>query len=303
MSDKTTGVELPIIGQMRADTAAVVLMLAGGFCFTSMSAIVHALGAKMDWYVLVVIRAFFSMAFAFVSLAHSGKLRGLKTPGVLWLRSLFGSVAMLTTFYALTRLPISDATVVIETRPVWVALLAVYFLREKTGGNIWLAIAVGIVGVALVENPHFTERDYTVGFALVAAVTGGVVMICLRKLAHLDPRVIILHFSSTAIIVVLIMVAVTDMSIDQERVTGALKEPFTLLLLVGIGFFGTAGQFAMTKAFALGAAPRVAAVGLVKVGIAVFYDVVFWSRVFTLPTIGGIALILGSLGLIFYKRD
>ncbi len=283
---------------------ALWLMIAAGFCFATMGALIHYFSATIPWPLLALYRALFMLSITAVLLRRSGSppLR-LPAPPLLWLRSLAGTAGMLTTFYALSHLPVADATVVIETRPVWVALLAGLFLKERTGRNVWIYIVLGLAGVVLIEQPYFREGRYTVFVALGAAVAGAVAMTCLRALAYLDDKVIIAHFAATAAVAFAVYVAVGGVRPDADVIYATLSDPVNVVLLLGLGTLGTVGQLAMTKAFSLATAPRVAAVGLAKVGIAAAYDTVFWDRSFSGATLAGMGLILGSLWVFLHRRD
>jgi len=300
---KNQDAALGVIDALSTDTKALLLMIFSAFCFASMSAVIHALGSRIDWHLLVLFRTTFAFIITSSLIVRSGGSLNFSIPPTLWVRSTVGTAGMFATFYALTHLPVSDATVVIETRPVWVALLAAYVLGERTGGMVWIGIVGGIAGVAIIEVPYFAQGNYAVLIALSAAVSGGAAMVCLRKLASMDPRAIIAHFSAFATVAMLGNIALSDVPIHPHALIRTIAEPKTFLLLVGLGLFGTIGQLAMTKALSLSPAPRVATVGLAKVGIAAGYDVIFWGRVFTMPTIVGMVLILSTLGLLFNRKE
>ncbi len=263
-----------------------------------MGALTHALGKECDWLIIVFIRMLLSFIFT-VALA----LRSRVNPFVmdrplLWFRSLVGSSAMIAMFYALTNLPISDVAVITETRPIWVALIAGYILGEYTGRRVWVSILCGFIGVALVEHPHLLNQNFAGFVALYGAFAGAIVMICLRALRDLDPRVIVTHFSATASVVALVALLSTRDTVD----TAIFHNPKIVIMLLGIGLFGTIGQLTMTKAFSMGEAPSVASAGFMRVGFAAFYDVLIWKHVFSVPTVLGIALILGSITWLFSKE-
>lgn len=278
--------------------SALLLMTLGGFMFASMGALTHALGKEVDWLLIAFIRMFLSFVITLALAIKSDiNLIVLDRP-VLWLRSFVGSSAMLATFYALTVLPISDVAVITESRPIWVALLAGYLLGESTGKKIWISIALGIVGIILVEHPIFTSGNLAGAVALYAAIGGSVVMICLRKLRDLDPRVIVTHFSATATIVAFI----TLLTVRGEADFSQLGDTRLLLMLLGVGVLGTLGQLAMTKAFSMGEAPSVASAGFIKVGFSAGFDIFIWKYVFELPTVIGMLLILGSTMWLFKRK-
>ena len=107
-------------------------MTFGGFAFATMCALTHALGQRIDWLVIAFFRMFLTFIFITSILLKDRKFPFILNNPLLWFRSIVGSVAMLATFYALTKLPISDVGVVTETRPIWVALLAGIILGEST---------------------------------------------------------------------------------------------------------------------------------------------------------------------------
>ncbi|MEM7007984.1 MAG: DMT family transporter [Thermodesulfobacteriota bacterium] len=284
--------------QFTANNKGVLWMVFGGFAFATMGALTHELGKHCDWLLI----AFFRMLISFVIALGLARAAGIN-PFVfknktLWLRSFVGSSAMLATFYALTKLPISEIAIITETRPIWVALVAGYFLGESTGKKIWLSIVFGMIGVILVEHPRIVEQNFASIMAIYAAFGGAVVMICLRKLRNLDPRVIVTHFSGTATVITLITIFTVRGEVDLSVFNSAN----VIFMLLGVGVFGTIGQLAMTKAFSVGEAPSVASASFIKVGFSAVYDLLIWQYVFSPTTVIGMLLILLSTAWLIGKK-
>lgn len=273
-------------------------MVVGGFSFASMGALTFALGKQCDWLLIALFRMLVTFALASYLATRARIMPFLFNRPLLWFRSLMGSVAMLCTFYALTNLPVSDVAVITETRPILVALIAGYVIGERSGSRLWVILIVSMLGVILLEQPYFSSRNFAVFFALLAAFAGAVVMICLRLLRDIDPRVIVTHFSGTATLIAFLSLLLFRNDIDLS-VLGNLK---TLTMLFGVGILGTIGQLGMTKAFALDKAPKIAAAGYIKVGFAASYDLIFWYHSFKLSTVFGISLILISITWLFYTQ-
>ncbi len=271
---------------------AILWMIVGGFDFATMGALIHALGSECDWLILAFLRMLMSFAISLFLTRRAGLKPFLLNRPLLWLRSLVGCAAMIATFYALTELPISDVAVITESRPLWVAILAGILLGEATGKRVWISIVLGMTGVILVEHAHMTDHITAGLAALFAALTGAIVMILLRKLRDIDPRTIVAHFSGTAAAVCLLLILV----LGKDFNLSFMEKPANLLMLAGMGVFGTIGQLAMTKAFSIGEAPAVASAGFIRVGFSAGYDLLIWQHVFQITTLLGIALILGSTG-------
>jgi drug/metabolite transporter (DMT)-like permease len=279
-------------GLKSANNKAVFWMILGGFDFATMGALIHALGSECDWLILAFLRMFMSFVIAFVLTRRAGLKPFLFDRPLLWLRSIVGCSAMIATFYALTKLPISDVAVITESRPIWVAILAGFLLGETTSKRIWLSIILGMTGVVLVEHAHLRDQNAAGLAALFAALAGALVMVLLRKLRDIDPRTIVTHFSGTAAAVCLLLILILGREFDFSF----MEKPSNVLMLAGIGVFGTVGQLAMTKAFSIGEAPGVASAGFMRVGFSAGYDLLIWQHAFQITTLVGIAMILGSTG-------
>ncbi len=284
--------------QLSSNNKGILFMVLGGLAFASMGALIHELGNYCDWLLIAFFRMLISFVIALTLALKAGVNPFIINNKTLWLRSLIGSSAMLATFYAITKLPISEVAVITETRPIWVAIVAGYILGETAGKKVWISIIFGIVGVVLVEHPRILEQNFAGLLALYAAFGGAVVMICLRKLKDLDLRIIITHFSGTATIVTLITLFFVRGEVDLSP----LINTNTTLMMLGVGIFGTIGQIAMTKAFSVGEAPSVASAGFVKVGFSAGFDLLIWNYVFNIPTIIGMTLILFSTTWLFSTK-
>ena len=110
------------------------------------------------------------------------------------MRSIAGSVSLVCTFYALTRLPISDVFTLTNMFPIWVAVLSWPLLGEAPPLSVWISVASGIVGVILIQQPHFAEGNFATLAALTSSFGSAVAMIGLHRLKGIDIRAIVAHF-------------------------------------------------------------------------------------------------------------
>ncbi|HEU4595854.1 MAG TPA: DMT family transporter [Pyrinomonadaceae bacterium] len=271
---------------------AYLLMLAGALAFATMGALSHAAGERCDWRLVAVART----SVAFVLSAAFALATGVRLvvfgPRVLWMRSLAGSLGVLCAFYALTHLPISTALTLSNTVPVWVTLLAWPVLGQRPALSVWLAIAVGVAGVAVIQKPEMAGDKLAGLLALGNAVATAVAVIGLNRLGGVDARAVVTHFSgvSTVFAVAFLLLSGADVQYSP------LADGVTLALLVGVGLAGTLGQLAMTKAFALGSPSKVSVVGLTQIVFALLFDLVLWRRPFDVLTLAGIVLVAAPSG-------
>ena len=268
--------------------AAYLWMLTGTASFATMGALSKLLGAHSDWRFLAFVRATLMLVFA-GGIALAGRVPfSLAATPMLWMRSLVGSLSMLCTYYVLTHeLPFAEATTLIKSDPIWVAVLAWIVLRDRPSAKVWLAIVIGSAGVVLITQPHFHHAGISVGIGVLSALCTAVVMLGLNRLSTIEPRAIVLHF---AIIATLIMAAVYFLTAPRGS-TDAFTNPRSVAMLLAMGVLGTVGQIALTKAFALGDPAKVSVVGLSELVFGVLYDLVLWDRQFGAVTLAGIALV------------
>jgi drug/metabolite transporter (DMT)-like permease len=262
-------------------------MLSGSLAFTLMGALTHALGSSCDWRIIALVRTSLALVLVAGLAFASGVQLVFWRPGTLWLRSLAGSVSLVCTFFALTRLPISEVLTLTNMFPIWVALLSWPLLHERPPGRLWLALASGLAGVVLIEQPRFGENTLATAAALVSSMSTAVAMIGLHRLQHINTKAIVVHFSAVALGVCLFTLVLFHRLAPLPEQLGG-NNP---VMLLGVGIAAAIGQLFLTKAFAGGSPAKVSVVGLSQIGFAIPLDIVFWDRTFDAATLLGIALI------------
>jgi drug/metabolite transporter (DMT)-like permease len=268
--------------------SAYLFMLASSLAFATMGAFSHLAGERCDWQIVALARSSLAFVFSLGLSLSTGVRLVLFKPRILWMRSLVGSVGVLFAFYALTHLPISTALTLSNTVPVWVTLLAWPVLGQRPGAHVWAAIAVGLVGIVLIQRPEAAGNRLAALIALGHALSTSVSMLGLNRLRGVDARAVVTHFSGVSTAFTLLFLLVAGGRVEY----GTLKNTGVLMLLVGVGLAGTLGQLAMTKAFALGSPSKVSVVGLMQIVFALLFDLLLWRRAFDALVITGIALVV-----------
>ena len=122
---------------------------------------------------------------------------GTKKSDVIWLilRGVGGSSAFLTIFYSVKFIPVTEATVIKLSSPIFGITFAWVFLSEPFGVYEAVMLLLTIFGVICVVNPlqivdnigdEVTITDHIIGclLSLACAVSFAMVGIVLRKLKH-----------------------------------------------------------------------------------------------------------------------
>ncbi len=279
-------------------------MLAGCVAFALMGSMTHLLAEEQhcDWQVLAVARAGLALVFGFILARACGAQLVLWRPRTLWIRGLAGSISMVCTFYALTRLPVSHVLTVTQMFPIWVALLSWPLLGEIPGAGVWLAVGSAAFGVLMIHAPH--GQQFEGNFALVAAAVASlftaVAMLGLHRLRNIHPWAIVVHFSAIALVFCVASVFLFERHIPLDR----LLSPRPLLLLLALGVSATAGQLFLTRAFADGSPTRVSVVGLTQIVFALPLDLLLLgSKTVGPETLLGISLIMVPTAWVMLARS
>jgi len=94
-------------------------------------------------------------------------------------------------FVALTLIPLAQVVSIEFTMPIWSAALAVLFLGERMSGLKWLAVLLGLVGVAVIVRPRGGTLDAGQLIALVSALGFAISVVLVKSLTRTDEAVAI----------------------------------------------------------------------------------------------------------------
>jgi drug/metabolite transporter (DMT)-like permease len=215
-------------------------------------------------------------------------------------RGIVGSFALMFVYYAVTTLPLAEATVLQYLHPVFTAVLALLFLKETIQRSTIACIVISIFGLVIMIQPNLQIDSAThyPWISIVAGVLGAfgsaVAYIIIKKLTITDDSsVIIFYFPLIAFPVSIILLG-SDFVVPSFSATG-------LLILVGI--FTQIGQVGLTKALHCADANKATAYAYVQVLFSVSIGWAYFSEVPIVTTIiGGGLILVGALINVFWKR-
>jgi drug/metabolite transporter (DMT)-like permease len=218
--------------------------------------------AHLPWAEIAAARFFIGAVVAVgLATAQGTSLRVTDRPGT-WRRSIFGTLAAIGSFYALssTQIGLGDAATLGATAPIFVALLSGPLLGERVGRHLWLAVALAFTGIVALLRPSFEVAAPVALVATVGAFFYALGMIWLRKIGPGETHeAVVLHFSLTACASMVALALPSWTWPDLE----------SGLYLLGAGLGGGGAQLAMTRAYSLHRAAPVTA--LANLGIVFTY--------------------------------
>ena len=184
--------------------------------------------------------------------------------------------------------PLTLTLTLMNTSPIWVTLLLWLVFRQRPTPGIVGAVLTSVVGIVLIQQPHFQSGKFACLIVLCGAFFTSIAMLGLNQLRHIDPRAIVVHFSGVASIATLVFLALTN----RKDYTAQLSSFSVWRVLLLVGLAGVAGQIGMTLAFAKGHASRIAVVALSQILFGVAFDMLFWNRSVNLVSWLGMLLVV-----------
>lgn len=280
---------------------SVWYMLISALGFALMAACVKEVsGLGIPVLEIVAARAIVSGIISYVDIKRKKiPLWGNNKP-LLIARGTVGAFALMFVYYAVTTLPLAEATVLQYLHPVFTAILALFFLKETIQRSTITCIIISLVGLFIIIQPNLQLDSgiqypwISIGAGILGAFGSAVAYIIIKKLTKTDDSsVIIFYFPMVALPISIIMLG-SDFVVPSLAATG---------LLVLVGIFTQVGQVGLTKALNSADASKATAYSYVQVLFSVFIGWVYFSEVPIITTIiGGSLILIGALVNVLWKR-
>ncbi|MDO5717849.1 MAG: DMT family transporter [Tissierellia bacterium] len=276
-------------------TKGILSLIASTASFACMGAMVKMTGGNIPLMEQVFFRNLVMVFIAAIWVKkHDALFFGHKgNRHLLLLRSTFGFLGVITTFYATNNLYLGDAQSLLKLSPFAVTIMAVIFLKEKITRIRVIALISAFVGALIIINPQFNSRLFPSLIAVAAAFCAGTAYVFVSYISRKPNKeagfTIIFFFSAFSCI----------MSLPFMLYVFVKPTLLQLVQLLFIGIFAAMGQYFVTKAYSLTDASAISIFDYVGVIIAtVLGRLVFGESLKTTSYIGMI-IIIGS-GLISY---
>jgi drug/metabolite transporter (DMT)-like permease len=266
---------------------AVVYMIISVIAFAIMNTIVKYV-AVFNVYQIVFFRSIGTLAFT-VPLILKNRIPILgNNKKLLLLRAVAGVISLTLFFQSLNYLDVGTAVSLRYTSPIFAAILALVFLKEKIKPVQWLLFLIAFVGVLFVKGFDTTINSVGLLLAILSALFLGLIFVVIRKMGTKENPLIIINY-----FMVMAFVFGGAMSINHWRNPDVVE----WILLLSLGIFGYAGQLYMTKAFQSQATSLIAPLKYLEVIFMIIIGATWFGEVYSFWTLFGISLIL--LGLVY----
>ena len=272
-------------------------MLLSAALFAGMAIAIRLASAHVHAFEIAFFRNFFGLVFALPLLRKLGfgLLKTERLP-LYFLRCLIGLGAMLTGFWALVHLPLSQAIALSYTTPLFVTIGAAIFLGEVLRARRISALALGFIGTCVILKVWTFGASWLssgVWIAVLSSALGASAAVSIKFLSRTE--------SAEAIVFYMVLI-MTPISLLPALAFWSWPDAHAWLYLVLTGAFGTAAHIAMTRAYKLGEVSALTPINFVQLPII---SVAAWLLFSELPdrfTVFG-ALIVFSATVYIAHRE
>ncbi|MBT3788639.1 MAG: DMT family transporter [Alphaproteobacteria bacterium] len=284
-------------GQLPPQKAALAigLVIVMGIMLSSMDAFAKYLTQAQTVIFVLWGRYFFHSVLTLGFLLRNGSLRFLRCnrPGLQFLRTLFLMGATGNMYWAVSHMPLGDATAIMFLSPLIITGLSVPLLKEKVGIRRWVAVVVGFGGILLIAQPGTDSMNAYAIFPLFSAFCVSFYMITTRLLAAHD-SVETTTFYTTAPAAILLSLTLPWTWSELTAVEWGL--------MATMGGVGALGHFVLVLAFSMAPASMLAPFSYIHLVSAVAISYFFFKDVPSSTTLAGAAIVVSS-GLYVWYRE
>jgi drug/metabolite transporter (DMT)-like permease len=262
---------------------------------------------------IVFLRSLFSLPIIFLIAYYDGALRDFRVGS--WplqlLRAFVTFCSYLFYYMALATIGLAETAAITFAAPLFVTVMAFFFLGEKVGIARWGSVIVGLIGVIIVVQPGSNVFDPAAILAVLAAFTYGSSTIITRKLGAAT------NGGTTAIITVLFFIfGGAVLGLIFSPLAGQASHPSVAFLyrawiwpapehwwlFAAIGVISGIGFFCLIQAYRVAEASVVTPFEYVYLFWSVLWGWVFFSALPGPSTWLGLALIVGAGLFIVYRE-
>lgn len=242
---------------------------------------------NLDVFQVLLLRSVIGLLMLWPLVQMAGGWRRMRTErlGVHVGRNLVHFAAQYAWFVALALIPLAQVVAIEFTMPIWTVLLAAVLLGERLNAAKLIAVALGLVGVAMIVRPEGSGLNPGQLIALAAAVGFAVSVTLTKSLTRSDSALQIIFWMLVVQSAVGLLPAIAVWRAPDAAQWG---------WIVVVAFAGTFSHYCMARAMQHADATVVVPMDFLRVPLTALVGWAVYAEVLDLWTVLGAALILGG---------
>lgn len=198
-------------------------------------------------------------------------------------RAVFGTIASFCYTISIHYIPIVNGTLLFNTAPIFIPLLSLLLLKDRIERNVWIAVAIGFIGIIVIIKPTeaiFTQTGNLIGIA--SGISLAIAYLLMKLLTGTDPGIRIIFYYLG--IGTLLQVPVLYFADSLPNVESCVYAMLSGILLV-------AAQIALVNGYKYATASQIGIYQYTSVVFVGLLDWLFWNSIPTKWDLVGILLV------------
>ncbi|PZQ65224.1 MAG: EamA/RhaT family transporter [Phenylobacterium zucineum] len=277
--------------------AGIAFRVAAMACMAVLSALVKWTGSKgIPVFEIILFRNLFAFVPLGLYIWRTTGFEVLKTrrPMGHLARATVGLTGMVCGFSAVQYLPLTEATALQFTSPLFMTALSAMLLSEKVGRHRWAAVFVGFIGVLIMARPlpgHMNLPGVTLGVLSALGAAGA--MVAIRQISDTEKgATIVFYFTLGGVVIGAV----------GSFFHWVTPDPRTLGLLIVAGLIGGVGQLFLTEALRQAPIGVIAPFDYTQLVWASLLGLVIWGELPHPLTLIG-AVVVAASGVYILHRE
>lgn len=293
--------------------AGILFLLLAATVFPLQDVIIKSISGDYAVHEIVFFRGLFAFPLVLVIVQLDCGVRALKFGSLRlqFFRSAMGFTSYLVYYLALATLGLAETAAITFSAPLFVTVLAAYFLGETIGIHRWMAVMIGLVGVVVTMQPGVGVFEPAAILALLAAMSYACSIITTRKLGNSTNGASLTLFGTTFFMVSGAVLGLIFSGLETQSVHPSLAFLFhpwvwpqgtDWALLAALGCISAIGFFALSQAYRLADASVVTPFEYAYLPWAILWGYVFFGNLPGAHTWIGLVLIVGAGLYVIYRE-
>lgn len=268
----------------------VILAILSSLVFSMMNALVKEVSLTIPAAEVAFFRSIIGTVIIYFMMRSSQVAFSTEGIPLLALRGVLGALYLITYFYTISKIPLTDASILAHLSPIFAILLSGVFLKEGLSRKVILLLPLAFLGAMLLVKPfHYSSYSIYALVGILSALFAAGAAISIRHLSKTHHTYeIVFYFLATATLVSIPIMW-------NQFVVPTLIEFFYLAC---IGIVSLLGQLFLTKAFTHENAVVVEVVRYIGIVFNAIWGFLFWLELpDELTILGGILIITACIAL------
>ena len=208
-------------------------------------------------------------------------------------RGIIHGASMNIWFWALTIIPLADATALSFMMPVFASIGAIVVMREPSKLMRWISIAIGLLGMLIILRPGFAEIGFGNWLVLLGTIFVAISKLLTKSLSRTERSTTIVAYMSITVTIVSFFPAIFVWTWPTIEMW---------FWLIGMGSLGSLAHIIQAQSYKDGDVTLIEPAGFIRlIWAALIGFIIFGEQPIIWSWVGGAVIMLGIIMLI--KND